>query len=119
MVTVIRALAILPWQVVATTGVVVVGLAVVVAIVMRARRRVWLFGILAVAVVTIVGSMATAISLSTRQRQQASANAYLNQAAENIQAATYATCKGHLIAVGHIEKGELRPTRVFNFGEGH
>ena len=33
--------------------------------------------------------------------------------------ATYATCKGHLIAVGHIEKGELRPTRVFNFGEGH
>jgi tRNA pseudouridine55 synthase len=33
--------------------------------------------------------------------------------------ATYATCKGHLIAVGHIEKGELRPTRVFNFSEGH
>jgi tRNA pseudouridine55 synthase len=32
--------------------------------------------------------------------------------------ATYATCKGHLIAVGHIEKGELKPTRVFNFGEG-
>ena len=29
---------------------------------------------------------------------------------------TYATCKGHLIAVGHIEKGELRPIRVFNFG---
>ncbi len=29
--------------------------------------------------------------------------------------ATYATCKGHLIAVGHIEKGEMRPTRVFNF----
>jgi len=28
---------------------------------------------------------------------------------------TYATCKGHLIAVGHIEKGELRPVRVFNF----
>jgi tRNA pseudouridine55 synthase len=31
---------------------------------------------------------------------------------------TYATCKGHLIAVGCIEKGELRPSRVFNFGEG-
>jgi tRNA pseudouridine55 synthase len=30
----------------------------------------------------------------------------------------YATCKGHLIALGRIEKGELRPTRVFNFGGG-
>ena len=30
---------------------------------------------------------------------------------------TYATCKGHLIAVGQIEKGELRPIRVFNFGD--
>lgn len=29
----------------------------------------------------------------------------------------YATCKGHLIAVGQLEKGELRPTRVFNFSE--
>ena len=29
---------------------------------------------------------------------------------------TYATCKGHLIAVGRIEKGELHPVRVFNFG---
>ncbi len=29
----------------------------------------------------------------------------------------YATCKGHLVALGLIEKGELRPTRVFNFGE--
>ena len=29
----------------------------------------------------------------------------------------YATCRGHLIAVGRVEKGELRPTRVFNFGE--
>ena len=28
----------------------------------------------------------------------------------------YATCKGHLVALGLIEKGELRPTRVFNFG---
>ena len=32
--------------------------------------------------------------------------------------ATYATCKGHLIAVGQIEKGELHPIRVFNFGDG-
>jgi tRNA pseudouridine55 synthase len=32
--------------------------------------------------------------------------------------ATYATCQGHLIAIGHIERGELTPTRVFNFGEG-
>jgi tRNA pseudouridine55 synthase len=31
---------------------------------------------------------------------------------------TYATCKGQLIAVGQIEKGELRPVRVFNFGDG-
>jgi tRNA pseudouridine55 synthase len=29
----------------------------------------------------------------------------------------YATCKGQLIAVGRIEKGELRPSRAFNFGE--
>ena len=28
---------------------------------------------------------------------------------------TYATCKGQLIAVGVIEKGELHPLRVFNF----
>ena len=33
-------------------------------------------------------------------------------------APTYATCKGHLIAVGQIEKGELHPMRVFNFGDG-
>jgi tRNA pseudouridine55 synthase len=33
--------------------------------------------------------------------------------------ATYATCKGNLIAVGRIEKGELHPVRVFNFGEGN
>jgi tRNA pseudouridine55 synthase len=32
---------------------------------------------------------------------------------------TYATCKGNLIAVGRIEKGELHPVRVFNFGEGN
>jgi tRNA pseudouridine55 synthase len=30
---------------------------------------------------------------------------------------TYATCKGQLIAVGQIEKGELRPVRVFNFSD--
>ncbi len=29
----------------------------------------------------------------------------------------YATCKGHLVALGLVEKGQLRPTRVFNFGE--
>jgi tRNA pseudouridine55 synthase len=28
---------------------------------------------------------------------------------------TYATCKGQLIAVGRIERGEMRPLRVFNF----
>jgi tRNA pseudouridine55 synthase len=28
----------------------------------------------------------------------------------------YAICKGHLVALGEIEKGQLRPTRVFNFG---
>jgi tRNA pseudouridine55 synthase len=28
----------------------------------------------------------------------------------------YATCRGHLVALGLIEKGQLRPTRVFNFG---
>ena len=28
----------------------------------------------------------------------------------------YATCKGNLVALGQIEKGQLRPTRVFNFG---
>ena len=27
----------------------------------------------------------------------------------------YATCKGHLIAVGRIDKGELHPVRGFNF----
>ncbi len=28
----------------------------------------------------------------------------------------YAMCKGHLVALGVIEKGEFKPTRVFNFG---
>lgn len=28
----------------------------------------------------------------------------------------YAICKGHLIALGTIDKGEFKPTRVFNFG---
>ena len=28
----------------------------------------------------------------------------------------YAMCKGHLVALGTIEKGEFHPTRVFNFG---
>jgi tRNA pseudouridine55 synthase len=31
---------------------------------------------------------------------------------------TYATCKGQLIAVGRIERGELHPIRVFNFSDG-
>ncbi len=31
---------------------------------------------------------------------------------------TYATCKGQLIAVGRIERGELHPLRVFNFSQG-
>lgn len=35
--------------------------------------------------------------------------------APNAECPTYATCKGQLIAVGHIEKGELHPIRVFNF----
>lgn len=30
---------------------------------------------------------------------------------------TYATCKGNLIAVGRIERGEMHPVRVFRFGE--
>jgi tRNA pseudouridine55 synthase len=29
----------------------------------------------------------------------------------------YAICKGRLVAVGQIDRGEMRPTRVFNFGE--
>ncbi|HJZ45440.1 MAG TPA: tRNA pseudouridine(55) synthase TruB [Hyphomicrobiaceae bacterium] len=29
---------------------------------------------------------------------------------------TYAVCKGSLVAIGQIEKGELKPVRVFNFG---
>jgi tRNA pseudouridine55 synthase len=31
----------------------------------------------------------------------------------------YATCKGHLIAVGRIDKGELHPVRAFNFGSAN
>jgi tRNA pseudouridine55 synthase len=33
------------------------------------------------------------------------------------QGPAYATCQGHLVALGLIEKGQLRPTRVFNFGD--
>ena len=32
---------------------------------------------------------------------------------------TYATCKGHLIAVGRIEKGEMYPHRVFHLGSAN
>jgi tRNA pseudouridine55 synthase len=28
----------------------------------------------------------------------------------------YAMCKGQLVAIGDMDKGELRPTRVFNHG---
>jgi tRNA pseudouridine55 synthase len=31
---------------------------------------------------------------------------------------TYATCRGHLVAVGRIDRGEMHPIRVFNFGGG-
>jgi tRNA pseudouridine55 synthase len=31
----------------------------------------------------------------------------------------YATCRGHLIAVGRIDKGELHPVRAFNFGSAN
>ncbi len=34
-----------------------------------------------------------------------------------MQGAAYAVCKGELVAIGEIERGELRPTRVFNLGE--
>jgi tRNA pseudouridine55 synthase len=37
--------------------------------------------------------------------------------APTISGPTYATCKGNLIAVGRIEKGELHPVRVFNFAD--
>jgi tRNA pseudouridine55 synthase len=37
--------------------------------------------------------------------------------APNHAGPTYATCKGNLIAVGRIERGELHPIRVFNFGD--
>jgi tRNA pseudouridine55 synthase len=30
--------------------------------------------------------------------------------------ASYAVCKGSLVAIGQIERGELKPVRVFNFG---
>jgi tRNA pseudouridine55 synthase len=32
------------------------------------------------------------------------------------QGPAYATCRGYLVALGHIEQGQLRPTRVFRFG---
>lgn len=33
-----------------------------------------------------------------------------------VSGAAYAVCKGQLVAMGEIDKGELRPTRVFNLG---
>ena len=38
--------------------------------------------------------------------------------APNQPGPTYALCKGNLVAVGEIERGELHPIRVFNFSEG-
>jgi tRNA pseudouridine55 synthase len=38
--------------------------------------------------------------------------------APNNAGPTYATCKGNLIAVGRIERGEMHPIRVFNFSDG-
>lgn len=34
-----------------------------------------------------------------------------------VSGAAYAMCKGELVAMGEVEKGELRPTRVFNLGQ--
>jgi hypothetical protein len=51
--------------------------------------------ILAFAVVTIVGTMAVAITLSTKHRQQADANTYLVNAAENVKAAPYVECQNN------------------------
>ena len=48
-------------------------------------------------------------------RGQAGADARPRRAGQSGPA--YATCKGHLIAVGRIDKGELHPVRVFNFGD--
>ena len=45
--------------------------------------------ILAFAVVVIMATMAVAISLSTKHRQQTDANTYLVNAAENVKAAVY------------------------------
>jgi len=33
-----------------------------------------------------------------------------------VSGGAYAMCKGQLVAMGEVEKGELRPTRVFNLG---
>jgi type II secretory pathway pseudopilin PulG len=48
--------------------------------------------ILAIAVTTIVGSMAAAIALSNRHRQQATAGTVLGNAAESVKAAAYVPC---------------------------
>src|SRR5205085_9135092 len=48
--------------------------------------------ILAVAVVVIVGAMANAVSLSTRHRNQASANTYLLSASEVLKSVGYRPC---------------------------
>jgi type II secretory pathway pseudopilin PulG len=60
---------------------------------------------LSIAVVTIVGSMATAISFSTRHRQQASAATYLTTAAENVKAADYSPCPSASYSPGFSQSG--------------
>jgi type II secretory pathway pseudopilin PulG len=51
-------------------------------------------GILAIAITVIVASMATAIALASRHREQAEASTYLVTAVENVKRADYAACDG-------------------------
>ena len=52
-------------------------------------------GILAFAVVTIMATMAVAIMMSSKHRQQTDANTYLVNAAENVKAAVYVECQNN------------------------
>jgi type II secretory pathway pseudopilin PulG len=49
-------------------------------------------GILAIAITVIVASMATAIALASRHREQARAGTFLVTAAENVKRAEYVKC---------------------------
>jgi hypothetical protein len=51
-------------------------------------------GILAIAITVIVASMATAIALASRHREQARAGTLLVNAAEHIKGAPYVACDG-------------------------